>query len=117
MKNDFDTRIKKIMQELTDLKTASEYTSVRASSVTSSSTVSTGLYRITYNNNGETILSMFYNAQSSFCRVFPRTPSGNSQVIEVLTTRWNNDTQSYENFTNKLIVVSNVPVASVTRIS
>lgn len=116
MKNDFDTRIKNILKELTDLKTASEYTSVRASRIVTSGTVSTGLYRVVYDNRGETILSSFYNALPDFCAYYPRTPSGNSQIVEVQSTTWNNQTQSYEYHTNKMVVVSNVPVISITRL-
>lgn len=117
MKNEFDQRIKTIMQELLDLKTASEYSSIRTSNITSSGTITTGLYRVTYDNRGESIISMFYNGQPGFCFLYPRTPSGNSQVVEVRATRWNNTTQSYDTYTNKLVVVSNVPVVSITRIS
>lgn len=117
MKNDFETRLKNIEQEIIDLKTASKFTSVKTSNITSSGTISTGLYRIVYNTSGETIISMVYTAQPDYCILYARTPSGNSQVVEVLTTEWSNDTQSYTTYTNKLVVVSNVPVVSITRIS
>lgn len=117
MKNDFDSKIKHIEQEILDIKTASEFSSIRTSNVASSGTISTGLYRITYNSGGETIISMVYNGQSSYCHLYPRTPSGNTQIVEVLTTEWSNETQSYTTYTNKLVVVSNVPVTSITRIS
>lgn len=117
MKNDFDDRIKNIERELLALKTASEYSSVRTANITSSGQISTGLYQITYQNTGESIISMMYQGTPDYCNLYARTPVGNKQIVEVKTVRWNNSTQSYEYFTNRLIVVSNVPVTSITRIS
>ena len=114
--NEFETRLKNIEQELLDLKTAGEYASIRTANITSSSTVSTGLYEITYSTNGEQVMAMMYKGQSGYCMLYPRTPSGNKQVVEINTTRWNNQTQSYDQFTNKLVVVSNVPVTSIERL-
>lgn len=116
MRDNFETRLKQIEQELLDLKTASEYTSIRTSNIKTSEDIYTGLYQIVYNNDGESIVSMVYKGRSDFCRLYPRTPSGNSQIVEVQTTRWNNSTQTYDNFTNNLVVISNVPVVSITRL-
>lgn len=118
MKNDFDTRLKNIEEELLALKTASEYSSVRNSSITSASRIRTGLYRVNYDTNGQAILSTFYKEiDSGYCEIYGRTPTSNSQVVEVVTTTWSNEEQRYITYENGLVVVSNVPVASITRIS
>lgn len=107
MKNDFGQMIKNIENEILNLKTASEYASIRSAEYTASISVSTGLYRITYNNDGEPIFSFCYIGTdiSAFGIPYARTPENNSQIIEVL-----------ESNPTTLVVISNVPVISITRI-
>lgn len=116
MANEFVSEIKDIELELLALKTASEYTSVKSVETTPSQDVYTGLYRIDYATNGNEIVAMIYTANDNYTRVHPRTPGASSQIVEIESTRWNNSTQSYETFTNKMIIVSNVPVSSITRL-
>lgn len=116
MANEFVNEIKNIESELLALKTASEYTSVKSAKTTTSQDVYTGLYQINYNTGGNEIVSMIYAVNSNYTRLHPRTPGSSSQIVEVQSTRWNNSTQSYETFTNKMTVVSNVPVSSITRL-
>ena len=117
MKNGFDTRIKKIQDELLALKTAAEYSSIRNIFLSPTIMVTTGLYRITYNSNGQTIMSEFYRRDGDTpCQLFGRTPSGSTQVVEVNTTSWSNEEQRYITYENGLIISSNVPVTNITRI-
>jgi hypothetical protein len=105
--NEFDQTIKKIESELLAIKTASQYTSVRSANFTSSISVQQGLYRVTYQNTGEPIFSFCYIGTNveEYGSPYPRTPQGNTQVIEV-----KNDSSA------PLVIVSNVPVISITRI-
>lgn len=112
MKNDFTDRMKKIELELTALKTASLYTFVKTAYTTYSGRIQTGLYRINYKTDGEGILSFFYTdaTQNNIGAIDARTPQGSSQVLEVRTT--------YDGVTYSLalLIVSNVPVTSITKI-
>lgn len=118
MRNEFDTRIKNIQNELLALKTAAEYSSIRNAFLSPTIRVTTGLYSVTYNPNGQAIMCEFYRQDSNIpCRIYGRTPSGNTQVVEVTTTVWSNAEQRYITYENGLIISSNVPVVSITRIS
>lgn len=117
MNNDFSKRLKEIEAELLRLKTASEYSSIRSVSLTHPVSVTTGLYRVTYEQTNEPIIAMFYKNDDNYCLISGRTPNGNSQVLEVLATYWDNASQTYITDTSSLIVVSNVPVVDITRIS
>ena len=116
MENGFVNKIDYIEKELLGIKTASGYTSIRSATTTNSLTVTTGLYKITYNAGSDVVLSNVYARYQRYIWIYPRTPSGNTQVVEVNTTRWNNSTQSYETFDNELVVVANVPISSIVRL-
>ena len=116
MKKDFDTMIKNLEQELTDLKTSARYASVRSARTTTQTNVTTGLYRVTYENTNVPVFSFVYGSpvNDNWGTVWARTPSGNTQVVEV-----NTDEVTYPNTTHtaQMIVISNKPVVSITRIS
>lgn len=120
MNKDFEKELKEIEAELTDLKTASEYSSVRSAAVTYSQTVYTGVYRITYENRGEPIFSFIHTGiiedEEDLGGAMPRTPSGNVQLVDVSTTFINTQFQPVTRYTT-MVVVSNVPVVSIERIS
>lgn len=119
MGNEFDKRIKNIEQELTDLKTASEYSSVRSAAVTYSQLVYTGTYRITYENRGEPVFSIVHTGiiddNEELGGAMARTPEGNIQIVEVFTSYLNSSYQEVTKSTT-LVVVSNIAVAKIERI-
>lgn len=116
MTSGFEGRIKKIEAELTNLKTASEYSSLKSASFSSSFKVRTGLYQINYDPGRTSVMSFVYCDDTGHGSgiVYPRTPSGNVQVIEVNTDR----TSGADIITDEanLIIVSNRPVNSVIRL-
>lgn len=120
MNNEFDKRLKDIEQELTDLKTASEYSSVRSAVVTHSELVYTGSYKIVYNNKGEDVFSLIFTGiiegETNLGEAMARTPVGGEQIVDVFTSYENDQYQEVTKQTT-MVVVSNVPVASITRIS
>lgn len=120
MNNQFDEKIKKIERELTDLKTASEYSSIRSAAVTYSQQVYTGSYRITYENKGEPVFSIVHTGlisdEEDLGGASPRTPQGNIQIVDVSTSYTNAQSQEITKYTT-LVVVSNIPVISIERIS
>lgn len=118
MKNEFDKEIKYIEDELLDLKTASEYTSIKNASVFSNLRVTTGLYRITYKQSDNPIIAMVYKGiPANYGVYYLRTPSGNTQIVEVVTTYWSNPDQTYYTDENTLTIISNTPVLNIERIS
>lgn len=122
MENEFDDRMKAIELELTALKTASIYTSVRSSYTAYSGKIRTGIYRITFNNTGEGILSYFFTDKGyeTSGGIYPRTPIGPTQIVEVNTTYDSAETGGSPTpvtYELSFVVVSNVPVTSITRIS
>lgn len=122
MDNGLVDRLKRIELELLALKTASKYTSVRSVRTAYSGRVSTGIYRIDYQTNGESIISLFYTDKNSDITggVYPRTPQGSSQIVEVMTTYVKPNpggSPTSETYSLAFVVVSNVPVTSITRIS
>lgn len=118
MNNEFVNRLKKIEQELLDLKTANLYSSVRSASTVSTDYLTTGLYKVTYEDKGEPIISIFSQAiVGPRCWVYARTPETTSQVLEVNTTYWDNATQQYITDSCPITIISNVPVISINRIS
>ena len=122
MKNEFSDRIKAIELELTALKTAGIYTSVKSSYTTYSGKIRTGLYRITFDNAGEGILSYFFTNKGDEANgnLYPRTPIGSVQIVEVDTTYDKAEpgaSPSPVTYELEFIVVSNVPVVDITRIS
>lgn len=115
MENEFTKRLKNIEKELLALKTASLYTSTRNIFSASSGSVYTGLYLITYNNQGEKILSQIYfNRQQSNGDISARTINGNTQIVEINTTYAAGN--SPVTYTTTFYVVSNVPVTSIVRL-
>jgi len=117
MKNEFDRRLKNIEQELTDLKTAGEYTSVKSAEYTYGTLVSTGVYRITYETRPEAIFSIIYGSVSGsdVAIVEPRTPTSNHQIVDVVTTYY--DGNGYVTKQVPLSIISNRAVTDVERIS
>ena len=116
MNREFEAKIKKIEQELIDLKTATEYTSVRSANYNSSFNVSVGLYKITYADEG--VFSIIYSADASGSWgagiVYPRTPNGNVQYVEVGYSEFIIPGSSTE--TTPMVVISNTPVLSIERV-
>ena len=117
MQNEFDQRVKRLEQELLDIKTASEYSSVKSASFTASTTVYTGEYLITYAVGKEDIMANIYcgTSQSEWGIAFPRTPSGNTQIVEIVSDT--NVDGEYVRYYVPLSVTSNRQVLSIARIS
>lgn len=118
MENKFVQELKDIEAELLALKTGSEYTSIRPANFTSSTNVYTGTYQINYATSTEQIFSIIACKVSSgwIGSVFPRTPSTNSQVVEVNTTHFDENTSTYVTENCPLSIVSNREVTSVQRL-
>lgn len=118
MKNEFESEIKKIEQELIDLKTASKYTSIRSAFHSTSTLVYTGMYRIRYNNNNNPIFSIIYCnfIGSNYGLAYPRTPNGNEQIVEIDSTYFDGDSEQYVTQHLPLSIASNFPVISIERI-
>lgn len=117
MNNEFDKELKYIEEELLKLKTASEYTSIKNASVFSNLRVTTGLYRITYKASDNPIIATAYKGiVGNYGYYYLRTPSGNTQIVEVVTTHWSNADQRYYTDENTLTIISNTPVESIVRI-
>lgn len=120
MDNNFEKEIQNIEKELTALKTAAEFSSVRSAAITYSQLVYTGVYRITYENKGEPIFSFVYAGiienNEDIGDAMARTPSGNIQMVDVSTTFINQQFQPETLYTT-MLVVSNVPVTKIERIS
>lgn len=114
MANEFEDTLKNIESEILALKTATRYSSTRNASFATPTQVYTGLYRITYNTNSSNIFSFIYdlgNSADSDGMVYARTPSGNTQIIEVNTNIFGGGVAQIP-----LVVVSNVPVRSIVRL-
>lgn len=117
MVNEFDQRIKRIEKEILDLKTASEYASMR-NTYTTSATLTNGLYQIEYDVQDEDILATAFRAVDAYyCVPSLRTPSGNLQIMELQTKYWDNEQQAYITDSCPVTIISNYPVKSITRIS
>ena len=117
MENKFDRRLKDVEQELTDLKTAMEYTSVRSARYSYGTSVYSGTYRLTYEPSDEPIFSIISASIAGEVGgvVGEHTPTNNHQVIEVNTYYY--DGSSYIVEQAQLSVVSNRAVTAVERIS
>lgn len=115
--NDFEDRIKKIELELLALKTSSLYTFIRNVVTAHSGTVHTGVYKITYQTNGESIISEVYSDKNKqyYGDIKLRTPQGNIQYADVDTT-FDNGGGGSTTYNASFIIVSNVPVVSITRV-
>lgn len=113
MREEYTKSIAKIEDELIALKTASSYTSVKNASYGSMWQVSTGLYRITYDNNNNYICTQGYlgGIGNEWGPPSFRTQSGNTQIMEVVTTTTSGAVQ-----TVPLTLVSNWPIVFVQKI-
>lgn len=120
MGNEFDKRIKNIEQELTDLKTASEYSSIRSAAITYSQLVYTGTYRITYENRGEPVFSLVHTGiisdEEELGGAMAHTPEGNTQIVEVFTSYMDGQQHEVVKYTT-MVVVSNVAVTKIENIT
>ena len=116
MQNEFDQRIKRLEQELLDIKTASEYSSVKSASFTASTTVYTGEYLITYADGKEDIIANIYcgTSQSEWGIAYPRTPQGDTQVVEIVSDTY--EEGGYVRYYVPLSITSNRKVLSIARI-
>lgn len=106
MRNEFDERIKKIEQELLDLKTASEFVSTRSACVENSVRVRTGIYEIKYENNRGYRIATFIIADNpdALAAGYLRTPTNSTtQLVEMAGDGY-------------VTIVSNLPVVSFTKI-
>lgn len=120
--NEFETRLKKMEQELTDLKTAAEYTAVRSAVLAQPLTVSTGLYRVQFEMPAaETLLAFAYcgllNEADVPAMAYPRTPEGTTVVVEVDTHYTVSGTGQTAVGTAEMRIVANWPVVSIERVS
>lgn len=120
MKNEFAERLKEIEQELTDLKTATNYTSIKSSVESSLVNATTGTYRITYNSQGEDVMSMFFSTKGDFMYpiIMPQTISDNVQIVKINTTYFEASSSGYTPITDhtNLTIVSNVPIQSIVKV-
>ena len=123
MNNDFDKKIQNVNQELTDLKTATKYTSVRSASYTPSTQVRTGTYRINYSSGGEPIISKVYISSGTpswlrtlLVRALPRTPSDNSQIVDINTTIPDGGGQNPITYDASITILYNRQVTGIERI-
>lgn len=116
MNNGFEERIKKIEHELTNIKTASDYSSIKSANFTSSYKVTTGLYQINYAQGRTGVFSFVYCGDTGYGSgiAYPRTPNGFIQIVEIDTDR-SSEGQTVTDEAN-LIIVSNTPVISISRL-
>ena len=122
MNGEFETSIKNIEQEILALKTASTYSSIRSTQFSTSTQVTTGLYRITYDLNQDEVLSIIYSGVADegsldidkWGVIYARTPVGNTQIVEV-----NNDYYdgSWKTASTTLVILSNCLVKNVERLT
>lgn len=119
MNNEFESEIKAMEREILDLKTASEYTSIRSANYESSFLAGTGVYRVNYASGDGSIFSIIISGSTgdNWGLVYPRTPSGNHQDVEVDTYYYDDQSGTYKHIEIPLAVISNRPVVSITKIS
>lgn len=115
MNNEFDREINAFKRELLDIKTASEYTSVRSAKYLTGVTLTTGLYRINYENVGEPVFSLIYRTGGRGTAE-GRTPNANTQDIEIYTDEWDTQSQSVVHHTVQIAIASNLEVVSISKI-
>jgi len=115
MNNEFDKKIRAFKRELLDIKTASTYTSVRSANYLTGVTLSTGLYRVTYQNIGEPVFSLIYRT-GGWGTAKGRTPNVITQDIEVYTDEWDAQSQSIVHHTVQIAIASNLAVVGITKI-
>lgn len=116
--DNFEQSIKTIEKEVLALKTASQYTSVRSVNYSSATLVYTGLYRINYGGDDEPVFSFLYVGTDSGHKglAYARTPSGNTQVVEINSYYFDYGTAEIKTGNVPLVIVSNKPIISITRI-
>ena len=118
--NSFEQRIKKIEAELIDLKTASKYVSTKNSYSNVVDGVYTGLYRVVYKPTDDYIISIVGCGQISGTTyvgtAYPRTPNSNIQIVEIDTDYTDEETQQVQTGQSKMIITSNNPVESISRV-
>lgn len=119
MQNDFALEIKNMENEALALKTAAEYTSVRSANFTSTTNVYTGVYQITYASSSEPLFTIVVcgSNPTNMGMIFPHTPSGNTQTIEVNTDYYDENTGTYVTTSSPVSVISNRAVTGIARIS
>jgi len=119
--NYLEKRVNDLKKEILDLKTACEYSSTRSAFSDKINNAYTGLYRITYAQTDDYIISIascsIISGTEYLGMVDIRTAIGNTQILEVDTDYTNFDTQQIETGTVSLMVSSNTPIVSITRIS
>lgn len=116
MIGDFDTRVKKVERELTDLKTATSYTSIRSANYLTGVNVSTGLYRVTFEDTDEVVFSMI-SVISGKGSVNGRIPENNIQEIEVYTQEYSQESDTVIYNTVEIAIASNSSVVTIDKIS
>ena len=85
MQNEFVNRLANIQKELLNLKTNKKYTQARPINYTSVDVTQSGIYRLTYKNNDENILSFVMNALpiQTYEEVKAHTIQNNTQDVEI----------------------------------
>lgn len=112
MKNEFDERIKRIEQELINLKTASRYASMRPACLMNRVAVNTGVYKIYYDNPSGDPIATFIIADDRYnmAGAYARTPDTSTQIVDMVTSNYE------ESWTGYVSIISNVPVLRIERI-
>lgn len=119
MRENIQKKIKEAEQEILDLKTASEYTSIRSANYTVGTMVYTGVYRITYQSDSiEPLFSFVYTGSydTDWGIAYPRTPIDNYQDVEITTDYYDSITDSNKTGTAPIVVIANRPVVSIVRL-
>jgi len=121
MNRELELRLKQIEQEILDLKTASEYSSVRSSSIVDSELLSTGNYRVTFDNHGNEVFAAYFTRGAQGVRhggadAYP--PQGSTQIVQVDASYASSDSPPVRvDYNVILTIVSNYPVVSIERIN
>lgn len=121
MNHELESKIKNIEQEILDLKTATKYSSLRSSSTIYSQPLSTGNYRVTYNNHGNEVIALFFTEDTQGYRHGPARAlplNGSTQTVQIDASYaiWNDAQVSRGDFTVILTIISNYPVVSIEAI-
>lgn len=83
MQNEFVNRLNNIKKELLNLKTNKKYTQARPINYTSVSVSESGIYRFTYSNNGENVLSFIDRSSPVYIEVLCRSIQNYMQDVEI----------------------------------
>jgi hypothetical protein len=115
---ELEKRIKNAEQEIIDLKTSSQYTSIRSINFSSGFKATIGTYRATFSDNNG-VLSLVYCSDSEGVWgsgiVYGRTPSGNTQIIEVGYSEYALSGSSSD--VVPITIISNSPVQSIQKLT